>query len=289
MNPDFFRSRFQFALEEVKEKEYAIHVHADEVNVIDTITNSKFVVPIDFESAEKDAPVLVYGTIVNGNFMYDKEKREYIPILDAEKLKAFALRMKQHGLICVRDIKDNKKTLVVSGYQDILFSEPQPSSHFRSVVPFAAYMHTKETIGKGTATPMFVVFDYSPESQNSVGMSFLNRQMLLCCQKAVPFKEGTTLENWKEQVDESLLNALPGRLAYVEDDMPEYQEVFWDMLDNTTQLLFENGVSPYKTKKIISGLLSHARVTPEEASEEITEFKEANELLADILKEYSKA
>lgn len=174
----------------LKMGEHAILVSAREMQVfheyLEYAKNGDIEISVDMDAAENAPFSIVYGGIMLKNGMLENI-RESI-----DDLKGCALL----------DLDRNKDDLAASRYEDIvLFPDYSKAGSF---IPFAALMQTTHPFDSDdTSVTMFPLYQ-----GNLVWECMVNKPFLLACRNKMTVKDGTTVDNWKSQINmDKLLTA----------------------------------------------------------------------------------
>ena len=174
-----------YALMEVVEDRFIL-ISAQEVTVFNDYLqaakeNDKDIF-IDFETCDKEPYQLVYGALM----YHGTPKEEVIEYVNGNK---------ECALINVDGDEFGK--IIASSYSDISMYEDR-CKHGESI-PFVALMQTKCVEEEYVSVTMF------PCCDRNVWENLVNRTFLLACRRFVKV-DGLSLENWKNYIDEDILN-----------------------------------------------------------------------------------
>ncbi len=161
---------------------------ANEVGLLDKmadlLANDEKDITFD-ESAENDAPKIVYGGVMINTLSYDFA--EVQKLLNVNRGRAFASLDDFDG-----------KTVVLSTLDDFVFGDLSKAVG-EVFYPFAALMHTKTVLHDSDTSVTFFPF-----TDLGVTLSMTNKAFLVACRKTVEI-DGLNLDNWKEYIDNDLL------------------------------------------------------------------------------------
>lgn len=137
------------------------------------------------ESAENDAPKIVYGGVMVNTFSYDFA--EVQKLLNVNHGSAFASLDSFDG-----------RTVVLSTLDDFVFGDLSEAVG-EVFYPFVALMHTKTVLHDSDTSVTFFPF-----TDLGITLSMTNKAFLVACRETVEI-DGLSLDNWKEHVDNDLL------------------------------------------------------------------------------------
>lgn len=134
---------------------------------------------VDMESADHEPLSIVYGGLMMKQCEFDKIRKI------VEGLKDYAFL----------DLDRDKENLAASCYKDIVFF-PEYKKH-DNFIPFAALMQTTHPFDNdGVSITMFPM-----NKCNLIWECMAGKQFLLACRKKVTANDGTTTDNWKNQIN----------------------------------------------------------------------------------------
>lgn len=191
-------------------KEHEILISAREAGVfeqyLEYAKNNDDGLSIDMDAADNEPFSIVYGGLMMKEYKFDDIQKT------VEDLKGYAFL----------DLDREKEDLAASCYEDIAFFPEHRK--FDNFIPFAALMRTTHPFDNDdVSVTMFPMNAGSP-----IWECMVNRPFLLACRKKITVNDGTTIDNWKEQINmDELIAACKIADLYtgpVDDDLDQISE-----------------------------------------------------------------